>query len=71
MIWGRYFTLVDGTVRDFVPGWTYLVEIREHEDRPRWYETNNYEVVRCEIWGRGSKVPGLTFKFCSKKKELT
>ncbi|KAF2449884.1 hypothetical protein P171DRAFT_340349, partial [Karstenula rhodostoma CBS 690.94] len=61
--WGKYPALVDGAEGNVVRGWTYVVETREHEDRLRSYETNKYEVVRCEIWSGGSQIPGLTFRF--------
>ncbi|KAF9741609.1 hypothetical protein PMIN01_01148 [Paraphaeosphaeria minitans] len=66
-MWGLYPALVDGEEGDIVRGWAYLVESREHEDRLRFYETNKYEVVRCEIWIEGSRISGLAFRFCGKR----
>ncbi|KAF1963059.1 hypothetical protein CC80DRAFT_499351 [Byssothecium circinans] len=66
--WGKYRALVDGSERDEVQGWMYLVACKEHEDALRSYEGDTYEVVRCELVverpDRKELVKGLTFRFC-------
>ncbi|KAG4274467.1 hypothetical protein FPRO04_09425 [Fusarium proliferatum] len=48
--WGRHYALVDELSHtNFVHGKALLVETREQEERLRAYETNAYEVVRCNI----------------------
>jgi hypothetical protein len=69
-IWGgKYKALVraeeGGTP---VEGWAYLVKSQDEEDALRYYETERYMVVRCDIEftnGRtaAKRVPGLTFLF--------
>jgi hypothetical protein len=68
--WGPYFALVDGTEKDCIQGWVYVVQNAEHEDELRRYESSNYEVVRCEIDTGGKAVPGLTFRFCGDEEML-
>jgi hypothetical protein len=68
---GKYNALVDGEERDCVEGWAYLVVSREHEDSLRKYETEGYEVVRCEIeFEGGERVRGCTFRFIGEVSEL-
>jgi hypothetical protein len=65
-IWaGKYKALLDGPSTAKVSGWAYEVMSEEHEERLRFYETNKYEVVRCNILMRDSveSVKGLTFRF--------
>ena len=47
--WGRYRGLVDGTDGDVVQGMAFWVERKEEEEGLRAYETERYDVVRCEI----------------------
>jgi hypothetical protein len=60
---GKYKALINGagTVR----GWAYQVTSAEREDALRYYETDQYEVVRCAITMdyTGESVLGLTFRF--------
>jgi hypothetical protein len=60
---GNYKALVNGTDVDQVCGWAYQVESREDEDILRYYETENYEVVRCDIQLQDGKglIHGLHF----------
>lgn len=60
---GKYRALVDGTAHSQVEGSAYLVPCREHEDALRIYETEKYEVVRCEIVMGEERVMGCTFRF--------
>jgi hypothetical protein len=72
---GKYNALLDseGAETTFVDGWAYLVETEEHEEVLRFYETENYEIVRCTISmeGRSDAVRGLTFKFVGPSEQLT
>lgn len=74
--YGKYKALVDCDVGDFVDGAAFLVESKEEEDALRYYETKNYEVVRCvTVWLEGDYVGqrayGLTFRFAGRNGELT
>jgi AIG2-like family. len=62
---GKYKGLIDGPASATVDGWAYQVMSKEHEEQLRYYETERYEVVRCEILMRdnGESVKGLTFRF--------
>ena len=64
---GKYRALVNavtGTEASITQGWTYLLTCREHEEALQYYETEKYEVVRCEICVDGDGVQkGLTFRF--------
>ncbi|KAH8432303.1 gamma-glutamylcyclotransferase family protein [Aspergillus melleus] len=63
---GKYKGLVDGPDSATVDGWAYEVASEEHEEQLRYYETDQYEVVRCEIRlmnGEEKSVKGLTFRF--------
>ena len=60
---GLYKALVDGPETAEVEGWAYLVKTEEQEDDLRFYETANYEVVRCGIIMEGGTVDGCTFRF--------
>ncbi|RKU47715.1 hypothetical protein DL546_000765 [Coniochaeta pulveracea] len=64
---GKYLALVNGNDNDVVRGSAYLVNDVEDENALRYYETDKYEVVRCEIElvGNEEKVTGLTFRFRS------
>ncbi|KAI1400611.1 hypothetical protein F4819DRAFT_363576 [Hypoxylon fuscum] len=61
---GKYKALVDAPEEAKVQGRAFLVETQEQEDSLRFYETDKYDVVRCEIDFNGmEKVKGLTFRF--------
>ncbi|OGM47954.1 hypothetical protein ABOM_002663 [Aspergillus bombycis] len=62
---GKYKALIDGPSSAIVDGWTYEVNSGEEEEQLRYYETDQYEVVRCEIHilESGVLVKGLTFRF--------
>lgn len=63
---GKYKALVDGSAAAEVEGWAYLVTSKDHEDQLRYYETDRYEVVRCDTRFNQDKeehVKGLTFRF--------
>lgn len=63
--WGnKYRGLIDGDQSAQVHGKAYMVKSREEEEALRIYETNNYEVVRCNMvlqLDRKAYV-GLTFR---------
>jgi hypothetical protein len=66
LVWGgKYLALVDATERSTVEGYAFLVLSSEQEDALRCYETDQYEVVRCEIrmLDNDTAVKGLTFRF--------
>ena len=61
---GKYNALIDdpcGNGR--VLGSAYKVMSKEHEDFLRLYETDAYEVVRCDISIDTAIVPGCTFRY--------
>ncbi|BAE66366.1 hypothetical protein BDV35DRAFT_404315 [Aspergillus flavus] len=62
---GKYKALIDGPSSSVVNGWAYEVNSEEEEEQLRYYETDQYEVVRCEIHivDSGDIVKGLTFRF--------
>ncbi|KAB5513592.1 hypothetical protein GE09DRAFT_1231760 [Coniochaeta sp. 2T2.1] len=66
---GKYKALVDAGERDIVEGMAYLVRSEEDEGALRYYETERYEVVRCEIEMQDEngqeveRVMGCTFRF--------
>ncbi|KAI0545604.1 hypothetical protein F4679DRAFT_599344 [Xylaria curta] len=59
---GKYKALVD-CPGGIVHGAAFLVEDKDQEDTLRCYETEKYEVVRCELDMGDKKVKGLTFRF--------
>ncbi|KAM7197908.1 hypothetical protein V8F20_006356 [Naviculisporaceae sp. PSN 640] len=61
---GKYKALIDWP-GSAVEGAAFLVESEEIEDALRCYETDKYEVVRCDIGMKDDKslVKGLTFRF--------
>ncbi|KAE8315509.1 hypothetical protein BDV41DRAFT_574884 [Aspergillus transmontanensis] len=67
IMWGgKYNALIDGPSSSIVDGgWAYEVRSEEEEEQLRYYETDQYEVVRCEIHivDSGDIVKGLTFRF--------
>lgn len=66
---GRYKALVDAP-GEVVFGSAFLVETREQEDALRFYETEKYEVVRCQITTQSDVIEGLTFRFDGAEHEL-
>ncbi|KAI0192828.1 hypothetical protein F4808DRAFT_442630 [Astrocystis sublimbata] len=61
---GKYKALIDmpgGHVR----GSAFLVQSQDEEDALRCYETDKYEVVRCDILFEGKTHGGLTFRYTS------
>jgi hypothetical protein len=63
---GKYRALVDATAGQagaVVEGKVFLVWDAEQEHELRVYETDAYEVVRCEIEMEGGVRRGLTFRF--------
>jgi len=76
---GKYKGMVDGALQDVVQGRAYLVGSSEEEQSLRFFETDRYEVVRCEVRMGEETVSGLTFRFtgpsdddhCSKRAEET
>ena len=69
---GMYNALVDGPDTARVAGWAYLVATEEHEEALRFYETENYEIVRCGIAMKDGSdvVKGLTFRFVGPAEHL-
>ncbi|KAK6812525.1 hypothetical protein RU639_011667 [Aspergillus parasiticus] len=66
IMWGgKYNALIDGPSSSIVDGWAHEVRSEEEEEQLRYYETDQYEVVRCEIHivDSGDIVKGLTFRF--------
>ncbi|KAJ8128815.1 hypothetical protein O1611_g4816 [Lasiodiplodia mahajangana] len=59
---GKYKALVDSP-GGVVHGNAFLVQNRDQEEALRCYETERYEVVRCELNIGPQKVRGLTFRF--------
>ncbi|KAI2470531.1 hypothetical protein F4781DRAFT_176151 [Annulohypoxylon bovei var. microspora] len=60
---GKYKALVDATDDNAeVPGHAFLVQDQEQEDCLQLYETDKYDVVRCEIRIDDERVRGLTFR---------
>lgn len=60
---GKYKALVDGGSNDVVHGSAYEITSKEQEEALLFYETENYEVVRCCIRMASQRSPGLTFRF--------
>jgi len=65
---GKYMALVDTprpVKESVVRGWAFLVKDGAQEDALCCYETDKYEVVRCEMemLDSGEMVRGLTFRF--------
>ena len=61
----KYKGLVDAGEDAVVAGSAYLVKDVDEESALRYYETDQYSVVRCRIRFEddGDSVMGLTFKF--------
>lgn len=72
---GKYRALVDspsGHKSSIVMGYAYLVQSKEEEDHLRIYETDKYDVVRCDIdFGCTHRIEkGLTFRSAGEEDEL-
>jgi len=61
--WGTYKALEDGPNGSKVDGHMFELETEAQEDILRCYETEKYEVVRCDIQAQNRLLPGLTFRF--------
>lgn len=63
---GQYRALVNSS-NSRVDGHAFMVQSEDQERALRLYETNMYEVVRCDIILRGESVPvkGLTFRLAA------
>ncbi|KAI0449351.1 hypothetical protein F5B21DRAFT_520335 [Xylaria acuta] len=62
-LWGGKYKALMDSPGEVVHGSAFLVQDRDQEEILRCYETENYEVVRCELKLGGQKVKGLTFRF--------
>lgn len=62
---GKYKALIDASESGYTDGWAYKVASEIEEEALLYYETEKYEVVRCEIMVPGEKqgVRGCTFRF--------
>ncbi|KAF7549499.1 hypothetical protein G7046_g8333 [Stylonectria norvegica] len=60
---GKYWALKDDLEGSAVQGNAVLIENKDQENALRLYETNKYEIVRCQISMAGRTVDGLTFRF--------
>lgn len=60
---GKYRALVDGPSDAVIQGRAFLVENQEWETSLRCFETDEYEVVRCNIDMGDIVVRGLTFRY--------
>ncbi|KAF2093779.1 hypothetical protein NA57DRAFT_47373, partial [Rhizodiscina lignyota] len=65
---GKYRALVDADRQENVYGRAFLVTLAQQEDTLRYYETDNYEVVRCKIYAEMEERQGLTFRFVDNAK---
>ncbi|KAI1737151.1 hypothetical protein F4680DRAFT_460673 [Xylaria scruposa] len=59
---GKYKAMVD-SLGGIVHGSAFLVQDQNQEEILRCYETESYEVVRCELDIKGERVMRLTFRF--------
>ncbi|RVX70353.1 hypothetical protein B0A52_05852 [Exophiala mesophila] len=66
---GKYKALVDAP-GESVQGCAFLVKTQIEEDALRFYETDKYEVVRCQILTQSGAMHGLTFRFKGNLDEL-
>lgn len=66
---GQYRALVDNAT-GHEHGSAYLITSQEHEDILRFYETEKYEVVRCDIEMEDRVQKGLVFRFAGGEDEL-
>ena len=70
---GKYKALVDAPDSVFTDGWAYNVNSKVGEEALLFYETEKYEVVRCDIFLKGEErgVKGCTFRFVGCALDLT
>ena len=61
--WGEKYNALVDDVEATVEGVVFWVKCKDWEDRLRAYETDHYEVVRCEMEIEGALMYGLTFRF--------
>ena len=66
---GKYKALVDAP-GEVVHGSAFLVQSKAEEDALRFYETDKYEVVRCQITTQSDVMDGLTFRFDGTERDL-
>ncbi|KAI4726453.1 hypothetical protein E4T49_05808 [Aureobasidium sp. EXF-10728] len=66
---GQYRALVNSSSDSRVDGHAFMVQSEDKERALRLYETNMYEVVRCDIWLSGTSMPvkGLTFRLSASR----
>lgn len=67
---GKYNAIIDGPASSAIDGWAYRVLSDEDESILRFHESENYEVVRCNIQLAGGEVKGLTFRYCGIQQHL-
>jgi hypothetical protein len=67
---GLYRALVDGLAGDVVQGRVFVVQSEEQEELLRFYATEAYEVVECEITMEGRVVRGRTFRWAGGVEKL-
>jgi len=69
---GKYNALLECSDSAF-DKWVDFVESEEHEEALRYYETDNYETVRCGISmnGREEAFKGITFRFVGPFEDLS
>ncbi|KAK5626388.1 hypothetical protein RRF57_002103 [Xylaria bambusicola] len=61
--WGRKYKAMIDSPGGVVHGRASWVQNEYQEDILRAYETEKYEVVRCELYTGTAKIKGLTFRF--------
>ncbi|KAF2963944.1 hypothetical protein GQX73_g9620 [Xylaria multiplex] len=64
-MWGGKYKALVNSSGGVVHGSAFLVQDEAQEDILRCYETDKYEVVRCELNIEDKRVKGLTFRFVS------
>ncbi|KAH0362538.1 hypothetical protein KCU65_g8012, partial [Aureobasidium melanogenum] len=63
---GQYRALVNSDdPSSRVDGHAFMVQSEDQERALRLYEKNMYQVVRCDIWLFGKRMPGLTFRLAT------
>ncbi|KAL6714553.1 hypothetical protein ACLMJK_007978 [Lecanora helva] len=68
---GKQEALVEGFDTDTVHGIAYQLCTKEQEEAFLIYETDSYEVVRCEIMMRKQIVRGLTFRIAGNPSQVS
>lgn len=69
-IWARKYKALIDAAGEIVHGSAFLVQSRAHEEALRFYETEKYEVVRCQIFTESEVMNGLTFRFAGSVRDL-